>query len=88
MNTTNARRLGDINAVLSSLNICRSSLYGLMRNDPSFPSPVDITNKLQFFMDEVETWKESRPRRLYSAVVAILAVVGVAALSSAKSLLA
>ena len=84
----NTRCLGNINAVLDSLDICRSSLYGLMRNDPSFPAPLDITNKLQFFMDEIEAWKENRPRRVYSAVVAMMAVVGVAALSFAKSLLA
>ncbi len=37
---------------------------------------------------EIKGYIESRPRRVYAAAIAILAVVGVTALSFAKSLLA
>ncbi len=84
----NSRLLGDINAVRRTLgNVCRSTIEKALREDPDFPLPADIAYKRQWFMDEIETYKETRPRRIYTTIVAVLAVVGVAALSFAKSLL-
>ena len=80
--------LYDTGATLLALNCSRWKLWDLCRNDPEFPNPRDIAGKNQWFKSEIETYKESRPRRIYAAVVVVLAVVGVAALSFAKSLLA
>ena len=76
---TPARPVGDMRAVQRSLNCCRTSVYKLMREDPEFPAPFTILDKLTWFLDEIEDYKASRPRRFYTAVVAVLAVVSVAA---------
>ena len=85
---TTARPLCDTNATMRSLNCSRWKLWDLCRNDDDFPNPRDIAGKNQWFEDEIEAYKESRPHRIYSAVVAVLAMVGVTALSIAKYLLA
>ncbi len=85
---TTANPLYDTNDTLRALNCSRCKIWDLCRNDPEFPKPRDIAGKNQWFKSEIETYKESRPRRIYAAVVVVLAVVGVAALSFAKSLLA
>ena len=61
-----SRPVGDVRDVLRSLNICRSTLYKLLRTDPDFPAPITICEKLTWFDDEVETYKASRPRRRYA----------------------
>ena len=54
-------------AVMPALNFkSRSSVYRLLREDPEFPAPFIIGKKLTWFMDEIETYKESRPRRQYA----------------------
>ena len=63
---TDPRQLGDIRAVQISLNCCRTSVYKLLRTDPDFPAPITIGDKLEFFMDEVEKYKSTRPRRRYA----------------------
>ena len=64
---TNSRLLGDINAVRRALgNVCRSTIEKKLREDPDFPLPADIAYKRQWFMDEIETYKETRPRRQYA----------------------
>ena len=80
--------LYDTSATLLALNCSRWKLWDLCRNDPEFPKPRDIAGKNQWFKSEIETYKESRPRRIYAAVVVVLAVAGVAALWLANSLLA
>ncbi len=85
---TTEHPLYDTKATLRALNCSRWKLWNLCRTDPDFPKPRDIAGKNQWFGNEIEAYKESRPRRIYEAVVAVLAVVGVAALSFAKILLA
>ena len=63
---TDTRALGDMRAVQSSLNLCRTSVYKLMREDPEFPAPFTILDKLTWFLDEVEDYKATRPRRRYA----------------------
>ncbi len=74
-----SRPVGDIRDVQHDLNCCRSLVEKLLRTDPEFPAPITIGNKRQWFLDEIATYKASRPRRIYTAVVAVLAVVSVAA---------
>jgi len=62
-----------------NLQLVDTHFYKLMRKDPEFPAPFTALDKLTWFLDEVEAYKESRPRRIYAAVVAVLAVVSVAA---------
>ena len=73
------RTILDAPATQRSLNCSRWKLWDLCRNDPEFPPPREIAGKRSWFQDEIEAYKESRPRRIYAAVVAVLAVVGVAA---------
>lgn len=63
---TDPRPVGDVHDVKRSLNICRTTLYKLMREDPSFPAPFTISAKLSWFLDEIEEYKSSRPRRRYA----------------------
>ncbi len=63
---TDSRSVGDVHAVKRSLNICRTTLEKLLRTDPEFPAPITIANKRQWFLDEIEEWKASRPRRRYA----------------------
>ena len=60
------RPVGDMRAVQRSLNACRSTVEKLLRTDPDFPAPLMILNKRQWFLDEIETFKSSRPRRRYA----------------------
>ena len=60
------RPVGDMRAVQRSLDCCRSSIYKLLREDPEFPAPFKILDKLTWFLDEVETYKATRPRRRYA----------------------
>ena len=66
MLVTNSRPVGDVHDALRSLNVCRSTLEKLLRTDPEFPVPVMIADKRQWFLDEIEAYKESRPRRRYA----------------------
>ena len=72
------RLLGDIHDVLQALNVCRSVVENLLRNDPEFPAPMDIAKKRQWFMDEIEQYKATRPRRVYTTAVAVVAVAIIA----------
>ena len=64
---TDSRQLGGIGAVMATLNVkSRSSIYKKLRNDPDFLAPIQVIDKLEWFMDEIETYKESRPRRQYT----------------------
>ncbi len=67
---TDPRPVGDVRATQASLNICRTSLYKLLHNDPDFPAPITIAGKLTWFLDEIEAYKESRPRRQYAKAAA------------------
>ncbi len=60
------RPIGDMRAVQACLNTCRSLVEKLLRTDPEFPAPITIGNTRQGFMDEVEDYKASRPRRQYA----------------------
>ena len=61
-----------------AMNCTRWKIWDLCKNDPEFPKPRVIAGKNQWFQDEIETYKATRPRRIYAAVVALLAVVSVA----------
>ena len=63
---TDTRPIGDIHAVERSLNICRSTLEKLLRTDPEFPAPITIAKKRQWFLDEIEGYKQAQPRRRYA----------------------
>ena len=63
---SDSRPLGDMRAVMRALNCGRTSVYKLLRTDPEFPAPINIGEKLEFFMDEVERYKATRPRRRYA----------------------
>ncbi len=76
----------DTNATLLALNCSRWKLWDLCRNDPDMPNPSDVAGKNQWFGNEIEAYKKSRPRRIYAAVVAVMDVMGIAALSIANFL--
>ena len=77
--TTTPNPLYDTNATLAALNCSRWKLWNLCKTDPDFPKPREIAGKNQWLQDEIETYKVTRPRRIYAAVVAVLAVVSFAA---------
>ncbi len=81
-----ANPLYDTKGVTRSLNCSRWKVWDLCRNDPEFPNPRDVAGKNQWTQEEIEKYKASRPRRVYAAVAAILAVVSVAAPFFAKIL--
>ncbi len=60
------RKMVGTPAVMRSLNCCRWKVWDLCRNDPDFPNPRTIAGKNQWFEDEVEVYKESRPCRQYA----------------------
>ena len=60
------RTVGDVHAVERSLNVCRTTVEKLLRTDPEFPGTITIANKRQWFMDEIEGYKQARPRRRYA----------------------
>ena len=62
---SDSRPIGSVRAVMNSLQICRTTLYKLLREEPDFPAPFYIVGKLFFFIDEIEEFKASRPRRQY-----------------------
>ena len=68
--------------------VSRRKVWDLCNHDPDFPKPRMIAGRRSWFLAEIKDYIETRPRRVYTAVVAILAVVGVAAFSFANSLLA
>ncbi len=68
--TDSIRPVGDVHAVKRSLNTCRSTVEKLLRTDPEFPAPITIANKRQWFLDEIEEYKATRPRRQYADHVA------------------
>ena len=63
---TNPRPLGDMRSGQRELNVCRTVVEKLLRNDPDFPAPITIANKRQWFLDEIEDYKATRPRRRYA----------------------
>ena len=63
---TDSRPVGDVHDVERSLNTCRSLVEKLLRTDPEFPAPISIGNKRQWFLDEIEEYKATRPRRRYA----------------------
>ncbi len=71
--------LYDTAGTTRSLNCKRWKVWDLCKNDPEFPKPRVIAGKNQWTQQEIEDYKLSRPRRIYAAVVAVLAVVSVAA---------
>ncbi len=63
---TDPRPVGDMRDVQRELNCCLTSDYKLMRTDPDFPAPFTILDKLTWFIDEIGTYKATRPRRRYT----------------------
>ena len=60
------RAVGDMRAAMQSLNCGRSTLYKLLKTDPAMAQPFMVAGKITFFMDEIEDYKASRPRRQYA----------------------
>ena len=67
---SDSRTLGDIHDGQRVLNVCRTVVEKLLREDPEFPAPITILSKRQWFLDEVEDYKVSRPRRRYAVSAA------------------
>ena len=65
MTDSDPRPLGDMHAVERALDCCRATVEKLLRTDPEFPAPIDIAAKRMFFLDEIERYKATRPRRCY-----------------------
>ncbi len=63
---TDPRPLGDMRDVQRELNVCRTVVEKLLRTDPAFPQPISIANKRQWFLDEIEGYKQAQPRRRYA----------------------
>ena len=64
---SDTRQLGDIRKVQAALgDSCRSLIEKLLRNDPDFPQPINIGGKREWFLDEIEDYKATRPRRQYA----------------------
>ena len=61
------RKIVTTGAVMRSLNCSRWKLWDLCRNDDDFPKPRMIAGKRSWFEDELEAYKDSRPRRQYAA---------------------
>ena len=76
---TTAHPLYDTADTMRALNCSRWKIWQMCRNEPEFPKPRDIAGKNQWTQQEIEDYKLSRPRRVYAAVVALLAVVSFAA---------
>ncbi len=76
---TTPNPLYDTNATMRALNCKRWKIWDLCKNDPEFPKPREIAGKNQWFGSEIETYKATRPCRIYAGVVAVLAVVSIAA---------
>ena len=64
--TITTREIIHTPAVLQSMKCSRWKLWDLCRNDPDFPAPRMIAGKRSWFLDEIEDYKESRPRRQYA----------------------
>ena len=64
------RPIIDAPGAMASLNCSRWKLWDLCRNDSEFPAPRMIAGKRSWFVDELESYKESRPRRQYAESVA------------------
>ena len=43
----------------------RNTIKRKGESDPTFPKPLHDGYRLQWFIDELVTWKESQPRRQY-----------------------
>ena len=76
---TTLNPLYDTTGAKRALNCSRWKLWDMCKNDPDFPKPRDIAGKNQWTQQEIEDYKLSRPRRIYAAVLALLAVVSFAA---------
>ena len=64
---TDSRPLGNIRQVQAALgDSCRSLVEKLLRTDPDFPQPINIGGKREWFLDEIENYKATRPRRQYA----------------------
>ena len=61
--TAKIHEIGHMRDVQRALKCGRSTIYNLMKNDPDFPAPREIAGKLSWFVDEVEEYKSTRPRR-------------------------
>ena len=59
------REICHMRDVQRAMKCGRWKIYDLSKNDPEFPRPRLIAGKLSWFVDEIELFKESRPRRQY-----------------------
>ena len=52
----------NMNDVLKKLNISKSFLYKLLKNDDSFPKPIKLSNRRNtvFNKDDIEYWMSSK----------------------------
>ena len=61
----------DIHAVCEAIGpdgkpAARSTVYRKMAADPSFPKPIHLNGRLQWYQDEITHWIDNRPRRQYT----------------------
>ncbi len=45
--------------------LAESTLWRLLKTDQSFPRPFQVGGHRRWFLDEIETWVATRPRRQY-----------------------
>ena len=60
------RKIMDAPATQRSLNCSRWKLWEMCRKDADFPAPRMIAGKRAWFVDEIETYKATRPVRQYA----------------------
>ncbi len=60
------REISRMADVQRALKCSRWKVWNLTKTDPDFPKPRLIAGRLSWFLDEIEHYKESRPRRRYA----------------------
>ncbi len=53
-------------------NISHWKVWDLCKRDPDFPNPRDIAGRRSWFATEIKKYIESRPRRIYTTVIALV----------------
>ena len=62
--TTEKALLYRIEDVKAALGLGRTSIYNLVRNDPTFPKPIQLTKRaVAWRREEIERWVRRLPAR-------------------------
>ena len=60
--TDNKALLLRIDDVMATLGVGRTSIYNLLRNDPTFPKPIQLTKRcVAWKREEIEVWVRALP---------------------------